>query len=299
MDRLEAMTLFLEIAERGSLTAAAEATERSLPTVVRTLAALEKQLGIRLFNRTTRTLALTEEGRVYRHHAQAIAAAVAESERAVGCTQAEPMGMLTVTAPVKFGEMYVAPLLAEFLREWPKLQVNLLLLDRIVNLVEEGVDVAVRIAQLPDSTLIAKQVTHIRQVIVARPDLLAAVGTPARPEELASLPCIRSVGIGDSASWDFQEGGRALRVKVQGRLHCNQIGGAVAACQSGLGFGRVLHYQVLPALQAGQLRVVLAEFEPPTRPLSIVYPANRQGSVRVSTFVRWLDGRLRDALAAP
>lgn len=299
MDRLEAIALFLEIAERGSLTAAAEATERSLPTVVRTLAALEKQLGIRLFNRTTRTLALTEEGRVYRQHALAIGAAVAESERAVGRTQAEPMGTLIVTAPVKFGEMYVAPLLAEFLRNWPKVHINLLLLDRIVSLVEEGVDVAVRIAQLPDSTLIAKQVTNIRQVIVASPELLAAVGTPARPEELVSLPCIRSVGIGDSASWDFQSSGRPLRVNVHGRLHCNQIGGAVAACQSGLGFGRLLHYQVLPALQSGQLKVVLVEFEPPSRPLSIVYPANRQGSVRISTFVRWLEGRLRDVLATP
>ena len=297
MDRLDAIALFLEISERGSLTAAAEATERSLPTVVRTLSALEAHLGIKLFNRTTRRLALTEEGRIYRQHALTILASVAESERVAGLSQAEPMGTITVTASVKFGEMLVAPLLSEFLERWKKVSINLLLLDRIVNMVEEGVDVAVRIAQLPDSTMIARKVTDIRQVIVATPALLSRVGKPATPEELADLPCIRSFGIGDSGVWDFQRDGKPLRVNIEGRVHCNQIGGAVAACQQGIGFGRLLHYQVLPALRAGQLQVVLQEFEPPSRPLSIVYPANQQGSVRIGTFVKWLDERLRREFA--
>lgn len=298
MDRIDAISLFLEIADRGSLTAAAESTERSLPTVVRTLAALEQQLGIKLFNRTTRTLSLTEEGRIYRRHALIIQAAVADSERAVGLAQAEPMGTLTVTAPVKFGELHVAPLLCEFLRDWPKIQINLLLLDRIVNLVEEGIDVAVRIAHLPDSELIAKHVADIRQVIVASPELILKHGAPTRPEDLAALPCIRSAGIGEAATWDFQVEKKPVRVNVQGNLYCNQIGGAIAACHGSVGFGRLLHYQVLPSLKSGLLKTVLEEFELPARALSLVYPSNRQGSIRISTFVRWLDLRLRERLEA-
>jgi len=296
MDRLDSINLFLEIAERGSLTAAAEATERTLPTVVRSLAALEEHLGVRLFNRTTRTLSLTEEGRVYKKHAQMIRAVVSESERAMGLTQHEPMGLLTVTASVKFGELYVAPLLEEFLRNWPKMQIKLLLLDRIVNLVEEGVDVAVRIAHLPDSDLVARQVANIRQVVVATPDLIKRVGKPMCPEDLEKLPCIRSPGIGDSETWEFHVNKKPTRIRVQGNLYCNQIGGAAAACAAGVGFGRLLHYQVVQMKRNGQIQTVLEEFEPPSRALSIVYPVNRQGSIRINTFVQWLAGRLKESL---
>jgi DNA-binding transcriptional LysR family regulator len=162
MDRLHAIDVFLEIAERGSLTRAAEALSLSLPSVVRTLAALEKHLGVRLFNRNTRRLAITDEGRAYREHALGIRAAVAESEQAMSQAQAEPNGSLTLTASVKFGELHVAPLVASFLQRHPRVEVQLLLLDRVINLVEEGIDLAVRIAPLPDSTLVARHVADVR-----------------------------------------------------------------------------------------------------------------------------------------
>lgn len=296
MDRLHAIEVFLEIAERGSLTRAADALALSLPSVVRTLAALETHLGVRLFNRNTRRLAITDEGRTYREHALAIRAAVAESEQAMRQAQAEPAGSITVTASVKFGEMHVAPLVACYLQRHPRVEVQLLLLDRVVNLVEEGIDLAVRIAPLPDSSLVARHVTEVRQVIAASPALLAAQGLPLEPKDLAGQPCIRFGGVGDPGVWEFSTDGRRERVKVGGRLACNTVGANLAACIAGQGFGRFLHYQVIEACERGELVPVLQSHAPQARPLSLVYPRNRHGSARLSTLVEHLGVQLRERL---
>lgn len=297
MDRLHAIDVFLEIADRGSLTKAAEALELSLPSVVRTLAALERHLGVRLFNRNTRRLAITDEGRAYRDHALAIRAAVAESEQAMSRAQAEPSGSLTLTASVKFGELHVAPLIASYLQRYPRVEVNLLLLDRVVNLVEEGIDLAVRIAPLPDSSLVARHVADVRQVIAASPALLAAQGQPETPQDLADQPCIRFAGFGEAGVWEFVTQGRRERVKVNGRMTCNTVGANLASCAAGLGFGRFLHYQVMGAIERGELVPVLEAHAPETRPLSLVYPRNRHGSARLSTLVEHLTDGLRARLS--
>ncbi|QMV74419.1 LysR family transcriptional regulator [Comamonas piscis] len=296
MDRLHAIDVFLAIADLGSLTRAAEALELSLPSVVRTLAALEKHLGVRLFNRNTRRLAITDEGRAYRVHALAIRAAVADSEQAMRRAQAEPSGSISLTASVKFGELHVAPLVASYLQRYPQVEVQLLLLDRVVNLVEEGLDLAVRIAPLPDSSLVARHVVDIHQVIAASPALVAACGMPQQPQDLAALPCIEFGGVGDANLWEFVSQGRLERVKVQGRMRCNTVGGNIAGCMAGQGFGRFLHYQVLDAIARGELVRILPGLEPAPRPLSLVYPSKQHGTARVATLVEHLSEHLRARL---
>lgn len=297
MDLLNAIDVFLEIAERGNLTRAADALSQSLPSVVRTLAALENHLGVRLFNRTTRRVIITEEGLAYRDHATAIRMAIAESEQAMSRAQAEPTGSLTLTASVNFGELHVAPLVASYLQLHSRVNMQLLLLDRVVNLVEEGIDLAVRIAPLTDSSLVARHVADVRQVVAASPALLAAQGVPDTPKDLASRCCILFGGFGDASVWDFMANGRPLRVKVEGRIACNTIGASLAACIAGQGFGRFLHYQVQDAFERGELVPVLHDYEPATRPLSLVYPRNRHGLPRLSTMVDHLHSGLRERLA--
>ena len=189
MDKLQAMSVFVKIAEAGSLTAAANSLGKSLPAVVRMLAALEDHLQVRLFNRTTRRIALTEEGNVYLTRCRKILTEIEESELALSQHQVEPHGAITLTAPVRFGEMHITPSVTRFLDQYPKVQVNLLLLDRVTNLLDEGIDLAVRIAHLEDSSLIAKPVGEIHQVVVASPALLVKTGgAPERPAARALWP---------------------------------------------------------------------------------------------------------------
>jgi DNA-binding transcriptional LysR family regulator len=298
MDRLQAMTVFVEIARCGSLTAAAAAVGKSLPTVVRVLAGLEEALHTRLFDRTTRRIALTEEGRVYLEHCRRILAEIDEAERALGQQRSEPVGSITITAPVRFGEMHVAPLVTGFLAAHAKVEARLLLLDRVVDLLEEGIDVAVRIAQPRDSTLVARTVGEIRHVVCASPELLRRLGRPARPADLASLPCVRFLGISAGSVWSFGEGEDAEDVPVNARLQCNHAGASLDACVAGLAFGRFLSYQVTPAVRRGEIEIVLREFEPVPVPVAVVYPPNRMQSARVRVFVDWLARGLRDALDA-
>jgi len=288
----------VQIAERGSLTAAAETLGKSLPSVVRSLGTLESSLGVRLFNRTTRRIALTEEGKVYLEQCRKILADVEEAERALGQYQAEPSGTISVTAPVRFGELHVASAVSGFLNRYPKTQVNLLLLDRVVDLLEEGIDIAVRIAHLGDSSLIAKPIGSIRQVVCASQGLLDRLGVPERPEELSELPCVRFTGISASSNWDFQESGKRLTVHVNGGLTCNQAGGSLEACVAGVGFGRFFCYQVMPFVRNGDLSILLSEFEPPPVPLSLVYPHSRLLSPRVRAMVDWLVKEIRQSLDA-
>jgi len=288
MDKFQSMDVFVQIAEHGSLTAAAEAVGKSLPSVVRILAVLEESLEVRLFNRTTRRIALTEEGRVYLEQCRKILADVREAERALGRHQSEPSGKITVTAPVRFGEIHVAPAVAGFLERYPETQVNLLLLDRVVDLIEEGVDIAVRIAHLADSSLIAKPIGSIRQVVCAAPALLQRVGEPLHPQALSELPCVRFTGISPGSEWEFMDGDKDLVVPVKSSLTCNSISASVNACAAGVGFGRFFCYQVMPLVREGRLAMVLREFEQPPIPLSLVYPHARLLSSRVRTMIDWL-----------
>ena len=195
MDKLAAMRAFVAIADEGSLTAAAEALDRAPPTMVRTLATLEEHLGVRLIQRTTRRMHLTEEGRVYLDRCRRILADVDEAEQAVVSTDAEPRGEIRATAPLLFGRLHVAPAIMEFVRRYPQVRVDLLLLDRVVQLVDEGIHVGVRIGRLPDSSMVAVPVGHVRRVVVASPDVLARDGVPAHPSELTARTCVAHQGL--------------------------------------------------------------------------------------------------------
>lgn len=296
MNRLFAIQVFIEITRRGSLTAAAKALDRSPPTIVRVLAGLEHDLGVKLMHRTTRRLALTDEGRTYLELCRRVLGELEEGERALTDRQVVPEGLVSVTAPVRFGEMHVAPLVTAFVTQHPKVDARLLLLDRPIDLLEEGVDVAVRIGRRRDSSLIAKQVGEVRTVVVASPALLRRVGAPKHPAALSHVPCVHFPNHASELAWSFGSAPRALEVPITARLICNQASAMVEACAAGLGFGQALSYQVMPDVLAGRLRIVLAEFEPPPLPVNVLYPPNRAPSARVRALVDALATGLKSVL---
>ena len=298
MDKLYAMGMFASIMDRGSLTAAADALNTSLPTVVRTLATLEKQLGVRLLNRTTRRISLTEEGRYYLERCRRVLADVNDIEQGLSAQQKEPSGTLNVTASVMFGRMYLAPVVTEFLKQFPGTRVEMLLLDRVVGLVEEGIDIGIRIGTLTDSSLIAIPIGHVRRVVCASPALLKRTGVPSHPRDLSKLACIGFTGLAAGATWTFFDSGRPISVQARTVLTCNQAYASMDACAAALGFGVFLSYMIRPLERANKLKVVLADFEPPPLPVNIVYPHARLLSTRVRVFVDWLRKKLPPALGA-
>lgn len=297
MDKLKAMATFTRIADEGSLTAAARAMDSSLPAVVRTLASLESHLGARLFNRTTRRLSLTAEGQRYLESCRQVLAAVADADAALSAGAARPSGLIRLAAPVQFGQMHVAPAVTRFVRQYPEVQVSMVLLDRLVNLLEEGMDLGVRIGVPEESSLVAQPVAWVRRVVVASPDFLRRHGgSPAHPRELSGAPCIRFSGLA-SPAWTFQEGGtdaKPFTVPVRGNLEFNQVGPVIDACAAGMGFAMAVSYQVAALVDSGALEIVLAAFEPPPRPVSLVYPHARLLPLRTRLLIDWLKDALAD-----
>jgi DNA-binding transcriptional LysR family regulator len=293
MDKLRAMQAFIHIAEQGSLTAAAQVMESSLPAMVRTLAGFEAQLGVRLFNRTTRRISLTEEGRRHLESCRQLLAALADAEAALTADAAEPAGHLTITAPMLFGQMHVAPAVTRFVQQHEKMRCSMVLLDRVVNLLEEGIDVGIRIGEPEDSSLVAQKVGTIRRLVVASPAWVRRHGVPQHPKELLKANCVRLTD--HSPTWGpFIDQGKPLRLAVSGNLEFNQIAPAVAACAAGAGFGSFLSYQVAPFLKTKQLRTVLEDFEPPPQPINIVYPHARLLPMRTRVFIEWMKTELRE-----
>lgn len=298
MDKFQAMTVFVKIAEVGSLTGAANALGRSLPAVVRLLAELEKSIGARLFNRTTRKIALTLEGRFYLERCRRILSEIEDTERELSNDQTDPAGVITLTAPIRFGEIHVTPLVTAFLKKYPRMQINLLLLDRVIDMLEEGVDLAVRIAPTNDSSVVAKPVGQIRRVVCASPQLLKIHGPPQRPEALSELPCVGFSAISHTNQWTFRENGKRFTVKTKSQFMCNQAKSAVDACAAGLGFGMFLSYQVMPSIERGDLSVVLEAFEPEPVPVNVVFHHTRLMANRVRVLVDYLSEELRHRLAS-
>jgi DNA-binding transcriptional LysR family regulator len=295
MDKLGAMATFVRIVEKGSLTAAAQALDTSLPSVVRGLAALERTLGVRLLNRTTRRIHLTDEGAQYLERCRAILAAVHETEAAFTRGRAEPQGKLVVTASVLFGRRYVAPIVSEYLRLHPNVTAELLFVDRVVNVVEEGVDVAVRIGHLRDSSLIAVPVGKVRRVVCASPEYLRRRGTPRDPLEVRGHACIRHTGLAPRADWQFRAGRRTIVVPMNVAVSCNDIDSSLRACVDGHGLGLFLSYQAAPYRDEKRLRYVLEEFETEPLPVHVVYPQSRLVSGKVRAFVDQCVATLRQA----
>jgi len=282
MDRLRAMAGFVRIVDKGSLTAAAADLEVSLPSMVRTLATLERELGATLLNRTTRRIHLTDEGRQYLEHCRAILGQVQEAEAALHSRRAAPSGKLAVTASVLFGRRYIAPLMSEFVSRHAQVSAELLFVDRLVNLVEEGVDAAVRIGRLSDSSLAAIPLGEVRRVVCASPAYLREHGVPKRPEDLKSHRCVRVTGL-------------TPRAESPNVLTSNLAEVAIDGCADGLGLGVFLSYMVAPLVRAGKLRYVLEEFESAPLPVHFLYPQSRMLSPTVRAFADLCAKKLRAA----
>jgi DNA-binding transcriptional LysR family regulator len=295
VDKLKAMNTFVRVAEGGSLTAAAKALDLSLPAVVRSLAGLEAELGVRLVNRTTRRLGLTAEGREYLGRCRTVLAAVEDAEAALDVGDVEPRGELSITAPVAFGQRYVAPAVTRFVQRHPKVHASVELHDHVVSLHDERIDIGVRIGVLQDSSLVAWRIGSVRRVVVASPAYLRRHGTPRHPRALADVNCVRFRG-SRTPWWVFHEGGETLDVSIRGNLEFNHVAPAADACVAGAGFGMFISYQVADLVAAGRLRIVLEAFEPPQRPIHVVVPHGRLLPRRTAAMVEWLRREVPRAL---
>jgi DNA-binding transcriptional LysR family regulator len=296
LDQLEAMRVFVAVAERGSLSSAARSLGLPVASVSRKLAALEAHVGTRLLARSTRRMALSEPGLRYLESCREVLARVEHADRALAGAAREVQGTLVVTAPVAFGRLYVLPIVGELLARNPRLQVRLLLLDRVVSLIDEGVDVAVRIAALPDSSLVAQRVGAIRRITCASPDYLRANGTPERPEELVAHACITVPNLTSAERWSFPARGGTRSVAVTTRLEVNSPEAAVDAACAGAGIARVLSYQAAAALAGGRLRRILEDFEPAAIPVHVVHGDGGSPRPNVRAFTTLAVARLKAAL---
>lgn len=293
MDRLNLMTIFVAVAEQEGFAGAARFLNISPPAVTRAIATLEEHLGVKLFNRTTRYVRLTEAGHRYLEDSRHIIAAADEADEAAIGINAEPKGHLVVTAPVLFGRLYVIPGIAEYLQRHNDTEVTALFLDRVVNLLEEGVDVAIRIGELPDSSYKALKVGQVRRVLCASPSYLAKHGTPHSPQELVKHQLITAVAISPTIDWRFEEDGVVITIRVKPRLRVTSNDSAIEAAMLGLGITQLLSYQIAPQLASGELKIILSEFETKPLPINVIHREGRYASAKIRSFVDLITMQLR------
>ncbi|KRW61044.1 LysR substrate-binding domain-containing protein [Pseudomonas sp. TTU2014-080ASC] len=297
MDRLKAIANFVRIVDSGSLSAAADASGQSLASLVRSLAALEKYLGVRLLNRTTRSMALTDEGKEYLAWGRRMLADFDEMEQRLAGHDGSVRGQLRITAPVEFGSRYIAPLVNRFLKEHPAIRIELSLNDQIMPLLDERLDLALRIGHLPDSGLVARQVSRTRLVTCASPDYLRGAAAIEHPSELNEHACISTSSQG--RHWYYRCDGKEWAGDISPRLVCSQVRAANLACVQGVGIARLMHYQVADELADGRLIRILRDFEPEDLPIQLVYPHSLQLSPRVKAFVDWACPQLEKLTPEP
>lgn len=284
MDKLHAMQVFVCVAEHASFSKAATQLYMSPPAVTRLIATLEQSLKVSLFHRTTRTVRLTESGARYLQDCKRLLSDLNEVEAALSGLYTSPQGQLSVTAPVMFGSLHVAPLLLDFLGRYPEVHGRLLLLDRMVHLIEEGVDIAIRIGHLPDSTLRAVRVGQVRRVLCASPQYLEARGTPKTLEALAQHRLITAGNGWQSPQWRFGHDGAKL-LSIKPALICNMVQVALDAAEQGWGITRALSYQLHTQLREGSLQIILSEHEPAPLPVYIVYVDGHGPNAAVRAFI--------------
>lgn len=300
MDRIDTMAAFVATVDEGSLSGAARRLGRSPAAITRAITALETRAGTKLLRRTTRVVALTEAGRRYLETCRRVLAELQEADLLAAEERAAPRGTLTVTAPLAFGRMYVRPLVDAFTASHPAVQVKLLLLDRMVNLVEEGVDVAIRIGRLPDSGLIAVKAGSVRRVVCASADYLTRRKKPRRPADLSHHECISCSAVTPTETWTFRSAANRkslMHVRVRPHLIVNQVEAAVDSALDGRGVTRVLSYQVERELEAGRLQLLLEEFEPAREPVHVLYPEVWLATATVRAFVGFAAPKLKTELA--
>ncbi|MFL6708261.1 MAG: LysR family transcriptional regulator [Massilia sp.] len=297
MDRLESMAVLLAVVDAGSLSAAARRLGKPLPTVSRKIAELEAHLRTRVLQRTTRQLSLTETGAAYVAACRRILEDVGEAERIATGEYATPKGELVVTAPVVFGRLHMVPVVAEFLAQYPQIAIKLVLTDRVVHLMEEQIDAALRIGQLPDSSMMATGLGMVHSVVCASPGYLARHGVPAAPRDLAAHNCISFEVLESRRAWVFGSGRSALSVPVVSRLEVNTAEAAIGAAVLGVGLVRVLSYQVADALATGSLQVVLEDYESKPFPVSLVHKGQSPLPLKLRAFLDFVAPRLRERIA--
>ena len=285
MDHFEAMSAFVAVSEQRSFSAAARRLQISTSAVTRLVAGLEERLGIRLLQRTTRSVALTDTGARYLDSARRILLAVDEADRSARAERTQPAGRFAVTAPQLFGRLAVVPLMCRFLSRYPTITGELDLTDRVVNLVEEGFDVAVRIGTLDDSALRVRVVGETRRVVVGSPRYLAEQRRLRSPDDLHAHALTQFSALGAAPEWRFVRDGREGRVPIKPSFITNSADAAIRHAEHGGGLTMVLAYQVRDAVKAGRLQVVLSKFEPPPLPIQLVYPASRLPSANLKAFV--------------
>ena len=282
MDRIDAMQAFVAVADLRGFAPAARKLGLSPSGVTRLIAALEDRLGARLLQRTTRSVALTDVGSRYLERARRILADVEEAEGSARDERTRPGGRLVVSAPVGFGRLHVSPIMSEYLKRHAEVSGDLRLSDRFVNLVEDGIDCAVRIGHLADSSLVARHVGEMRRIVVASSDFLRRRGEPDAPEAIASHQTIQ---FGAATDWHFVRDGNEIRVALTPRLTTNSADAAIQYAEQDGGLTRVMFYQAASVLKAGRLKIVLAEFEQPALPIHLVYPTSRLLSAKVRAFI--------------
>jgi len=296
MDRLEAMSMVLAVAEAGSLSAAARKQKTPLATVSRKVSELEAHLQTKLFNRSSRALVPTDAGRSYIAASKRILADVTEVERAASGEYTTPRGELNVSAPVALGRMHLQPVLAEFLATFPEVDVQLSLQDRAVNLLEEDVDVALRIGLLADSSLIAVRIGEIRRVVCASPAYLKSRKMPKSPDDLSAHDCISYAPIQSPTTWRFKRDQTDYLVPVRSRLVVSNLESACDAARAGIGITVAFSYHVAESIKSGELTPLLQDFQPPPLPVSFVYSPNRFMPVKLRAFLDFALPRLRRRL---
>lgn len=299
MDRFDAMSVLLSVAETGSLSAAGRRLGIPLSTVSRKVSDLEAHLGARLLVRSTRSVTLTEAGKAYMVAARRILEDLAEAERVAAGEYAVVKGELVITAPIVFGRLHILPVVTAFLRIYPEADVRLELADRLLHLVDDHVDLALRIGDLSDSSHVAMKVGTIRRVVCASPEYLARRGVPRNPSDLAEHDIVTFSTLAPAEAWTFGKGAAARSIPLRSRLNVNTAEAAIDAATAGLGLTRVLSYQIAEAVTAGRLVTVLQDFAPEPVPVSLVYPSQRLLPLKLRAFLDFAAPRLRAGLQGP
>jgi DNA-binding transcriptional LysR family regulator len=296
MDRLEAMSVFAAVAEAQGFSAASRRLGMPLATVSRKVSELEQSLGVQLLARSTRRVSLTDTGRQYFEACRRILDDVSEAERAAVGEYRAPRGELILTTPIVFGRLHIVPVVTEFLDAYREVHVQMMLVDRVVDLIDEHIDLALRIGELPDSSLIAVRLGTIGRVVCASPAYLAAHGVPAHPEELAGHDAVTFAGLSSPKEWSFRVGGATQRFPVRSRLTVNTAEAALDAVMAGAGLTRVMSYQAAEAVCDGRVVMVLRDYAPEPNPISLVYPSGRLVPLKLRAFLDFAVPRLKARL---
>jgi DNA-binding transcriptional LysR family regulator len=285
MDHFHLINVFVAVVDTQGFAGAARKLSMSPPAVTRAINALEKHLGLRLLTRTTRTVKVTDAGERYVQDCKRILAELVEADASVSGMHSAPKGRLTITAPVLFGGMYVTPIVTQYLTRYPEVSASCLLLDRVVNMLEEGVDVAIRIGELPDSSMQAVRVGEVRRLVCASPSYLATNGIPVTPEDLHAHTIVSASGVTPNPEWKLKVKGELKNIRLQARMITSTNESAMAAVVGGFGVTHLLSYQVAEHLRTGKLKTVLTDYEPPALPVHVVHREGRHAPQRVRAFL--------------